>query len=473
MVAEDLWEEGFAALQSFKAREGHCLVPQRHVEGAFRLGKWVRSQRKSRDTMPAECRQRLDAIGFSWDPLKLIWEDGLGSLKQYQAREGHCRVPQRHIEGTFKLGMWVHNQRGIKTKLSDKRRRRLDAIGFVWNLHDSIWEEGLTALERFKAREGHLRVPRRHIEDNFKLAQWVTVQRRFQEAMPAERRQRLNAVGFAFDPYEMSWQKALAALTAFKAREGHCRVPMLHVEGAIKLGAWVTNQRARKDEMRADRRQRMDEIGFVWDVRWQNRPMIAEDRWDEGFAALHTFKVREGHCSVPALHNEGKFKLGIWVNVQRINRGAMPTERIQRLDGIGFIWDRLQSDWEEGLVALQKFKAREGHCRVPSSHLEGWFELGQWVSRQRRQRERMRVERRQQLDEIGFEWNSRESAWEYGFAALKQFKIREGHCRVPDNHVEGTLKLGKWVRVQRQTRASMPAGRKERLDEIGFVWRVE
>ena len=74
------------------------------------------------------------------------------------------------------------------------------------------------------------------------------------------------------------------------------------------------------------------------------------------------------------------------------------------------------------------------------------------------------------MDEIGFVWDPLESAWEEGFAALKNFKAREGHCRVPERHIEGTYKLGQWVGVQRRTRDTMPAERKQRLDAIGFIW---
>ena len=55
-----------AALEKFKAREGHCRVPLRHVEGEYRLGRWVSHQRKLKSTMTAERRQRLDDIGFLW-----------------------------------------------------------------------------------------------------------------------------------------------------------------------------------------------------------------------------------------------------------------------------------------------------------------------------------------------------------------------------------------------------------------------
>jgi hypothetical protein len=89
---------------------------------------------------------------------------------------------------------------------------------------------------------------------------------------------------------------------------------------------------------------------------------------------------------VPWLHVEGKFKLGQWVGAQRTKKAKMPPERKQPLDAIGFVWDALESGWEEGFAALMTFKAREGHCRVPQSHIEGKFKLRTWVGSQRTKR---------------------------------------------------------------------------------------
>ena len=58
-----------------------------------------------------------------------------------------------------------------------------------------------------------------------------------------------------------AWEKGFAALIKFKAREGHCRVRRLHIEGKYKLGQWVANQRAK---VSAERRMRLNNIGFVW-----------------------------------------------------------------------------------------------------------------------------------------------------------------------------------------------------------------
>src|SRR5580704_5840301 len=120
--------------------------------------------------------------------------------------------------------------------------------------------------------------------------------------MSTDRRQRLDAIAFIWDPLEEAWEEGFAALTTFKAREGHCRVRKPHIEDMLKLGQWVDRQRTSKDEISPERRQRFDEIGFVWDPH--------EEAWEEGFAALTTFKTHENHCRVPQRHIEGAFKLG-------------------------------------------------------------------------------------------------------------------------------------------------------------------
>ena len=155
----------------------------------------------------------------------------------FNAREGHCRVPQRHVEGSFKLGHWVNSQRSNKDNVSAERRKRLDDIGFVWDVLDSSWEEGFATLTMFNAREGHCRVPQGHVEGTFKLGHWVTGQRS-KDTMPAERRKRLDDIGFVWVPLATRWEEGFAALTMFNAREGHCRVPQGHVEGTFKLGQW-------------------------------------------------------------------------------------------------------------------------------------------------------------------------------------------------------------------------------------------
>jgi Helicase associated domain len=102
------------------------------------------------------------------------------------------------------------------------------------------------------------------------------------------------------------------------------------LSGDFPLGQWVSNQRANKKNLSGVRRQRLDELGFVWDA--------LDAAWEEGFRYLTMYKEREGDCRVPAHHEENNFLLGSWVSRQRQKKARMSQGRIQRLDELRFIW---------------------------------------------------------------------------------------------------------------------------------------
>ena len=395
-VLGENWDEWFGVLQRFNTREGHCRVPATHREGTYKLGMWVSGQRRYRDGMPVVRRQKLEELGFEWDPLTSDWLEGFAALERFRAREGHCRVPHRHREGTYRLGLWVGTQRGLRDGMSDERRRRLETLGFEWDPFASDWEDGFVALQRFKARESHCRVPSQQIEESYRLGRWVLGQRKYKDNMPGERRQKLEALGFEWDPFASDWEDGFVAFERFRAREGHCRVVARHIEGDYKLGMWVCYQRTHRNSITLERKQRLEALGFEWDPH--------ATAWEDGFAALERFRAREGHCRVVQKHVEGTCRLGQWVRAQREGSDKMPAERRLRMEALGFDWDPFATAWEDGFAALEKFKARERHCRVPKKHLEGTYRLGLWVGTQRGQRDRMTADRRQRLEALGFEW---------------------------------------------------------------------
>jgi hypothetical protein len=80
------------------------------------------------------------------------------------------------------------------------------------------------------------------------------------------------------------WESGFAALSKFRAREGHCCPLQRHVEGKLRLGKWVSVQRYHKKFLLSERKRCLDAIGFVWD--WQDY------RWEQNFVALLKFKRR-------------------------------------------------------------------------------------------------------------------------------------------------------------------------------------
>jgi hypothetical protein len=67
-VLADKWEDGFSYLKKLSDREGHCQVTMDYrTDDGYRLGQWVKVQRRNRDTMDPDRRQRLEELpGWSW-----------------------------------------------------------------------------------------------------------------------------------------------------------------------------------------------------------------------------------------------------------------------------------------------------------------------------------------------------------------------------------------------------------------------
>jgi superfamily II DNA or RNA helicase len=275
---------------------------------------------------------------------------------------------------------------------------------------------------------------------------------------------RANICAEVVERVGVSWDEMFGRLLLFRGTHGHCRVPPAYKDK--KLGKWVQHQRsfANKGILSTARKQRLDDIGFEWDLH--------ETDWAEGFRYLTIYEEREGHCRVLATHKENGFPLGQWVRTQRGNADTLSAPRRQQLDELGFVWDPYETDWAEGFRYLTIYKEREGHCRVPLSHMEDGFRLRGWVNKQRQNKQTLSEARRQQLDELGFVWDPRETDWAEGFRYLTIYKEREGHCCVPQLHKEGGYRLGQWVGVQRTNKAALSEERRQELSKLGFVWDV-
>ena len=437
-------------LQEAKGR-GEVFNPKRLAEKVEVLGPTVELSRL-RMNIFAEIVER---IGVTWD-------EYFGCLKAYKEREGHCRVPQGHQENGLRLGLWVVNQRMRANLLSIERRQRLDGLGFGWDPHENAWERGFSHLTAFREREGHCKVPQLHEENGFRLGSWVADQRRNADTLSNDRRRWLDELNFVWKRHESAWETGFSHLTAFKEREGHCRVPNEWKQNGFPLGRWVTHQRPKAGSLSKERRQRLDDLDFVWD--------ILEADWEEGFSHLKIFKDREGHCRVPTKHRENGYPLGQWAVTQRSHADSISEERRRRLDSLGFVWDPLEADWEEGFSYLKIYKDREGHCRVSQGYKEQGYALGQWVSVQRARQNTLSEGRRQRLDDLDFVWDILEANWKEGFRYLKIYKDREGHCLVPTSHKENGFPLGRWVSFQRSQKDDLTAERRQKLDDLGFVW---
>jgi hypothetical protein len=217
--------------------------------------------------MPAERRAQLDALGLVWDVLADWWEEGFRHLQAYVGEHRHCKVPSSYVTvNGYPLGQWVQVRRRQQDSISAEQKARLDALCFVWDTPTDQWDEGFMHLEAFAKEHGHCRVPSSHVTaDGYRLGRWVSAQRQREQGMPAERRARLDALGFVWDQLSAQWDEGFKHLEAFAKEQGHCRVPRDFVTAdGHRLGLWVMVQRRQEDRISADRKARLDALGFVW-----------------------------------------------------------------------------------------------------------------------------------------------------------------------------------------------------------------
>lgn len=226
----------------------------------------MRNQRSNQNNLNADRKKRLDDLFFIWNVTESAWEEGFRHLQAFYDREGNCLVPANLIENDFKLGVWVGTQRSNIKQISSEKRERLEALNFVWDPHESSWYQGFEHLKLFVLKEGHCLVPTSFSTEDFNLGTWVTSQRSKKTRLAPYKIEQLNSLGFVWDTIEHAWQEGLKHLEAYRKREGHCLVHYTHREGDFSLGSWVKGKRLRQKNLSPDKRQRLDQLGFIWDT---------------------------------------------------------------------------------------------------------------------------------------------------------------------------------------------------------------
>ena len=189
-----------------------------------------------------------------WDPTEAAFQEGLRHMRAVPpTAEGLRFVTQTHVsDDGYKLGTWQDMQRQNfrKGKLSALRLAELERIGFVWDMHEAMWEEGYAQFVAFPVDdEGKRAVPQSYKAQSsgFRLGMWQDKQRTaFRRGeLTAERAARLDAAGFVWDPHQISWDEGFRHLKEYPADSKGRRAPQrLYVSpDGFKLGYWVDNQR--------------------------------------------------------------------------------------------------------------------------------------------------------------------------------------------------------------------------------------
>ncbi|MFD5620534.1 Helicase associated domain protein [Streptomyces yangpuensis] len=281
------------------------------------------------------------------------------------------------------------------------------------------WRRGLASARRYHRTHHHLDIPQT-FEDptGYALGRWITWQRHLhnQSALDPARAHALEQLGIVWNPRQHAWERGLAHAAAYATVHGHLAVPVDHHDPGtgFALGRWLATQRKRADKLTPARARALHDLDPHWNPRW---PLT----WQRMYHAARQHE-QSGHplTAVPRhFQTENGERLGEWLHNQRTN----PPESPEQLCLLGQLNPAVgepdpkttvppgrrsrgrDDNFQQGLAALGRFRAREGHIRVPQRHTEelssGDVRLGQWLSNLRRRWDRLPPERRQALSDMG------------------------------------------------------------------------
>ncbi|MGW2964402.1 helicase associated domain-containing protein [Streptomyces sp. NPDC001220] len=233
-VQASAWEAGLAVARSYATVHGHLLPPTTAVWGGdnFPIGVWLKNQRAAARKAAENTERRVNGeTGVSyagelsqarmealadldpgWCP---AWE--IGWQRSYRLVLAHVKAcgalpagPGELIVQGEDLGVWVAGQRAGWKRLMPAQQWLLETVGIeppaegelvagAPRSQDARWAANLTAARQHHAREGHLTVPRQHVEDvdgePVKLGAFLDNTRRRATKLSPQRRADLDQLG--------------------------------------------------------------------------------------------------------------------------------------------------------------------------------------------------------------------------------------------------------------------------------------
>ena len=137
--------------------------------------------------------------------------------------------------------------------------------------------------------------------------------------------------------------------------------------------------------------------------------------------------------------------------------------------------DANNNKWTQHFAALVEFQRENGHCRVPQTYSHNRL-LAAWVARLRRLKPAdLSADRQWRLDELGFDWQSKEERfermWNEQYQQLKAYREVHGDCDVSVLDPEHA-KLGRWLGTQRKEykKERMSKHRRDLLEALQVTW---
>ncbi|WP_284741668.1 DEAD/DEAH box helicase [Amycolatopsis sp. RTGN1] len=512
----DPWDRAIAELQDYIRTVGplSALRAGQQTASGFHIYGWVVRQRRRAEQgdLPAERVQHLRDLGAltrrprtrktTAAPKRTPWSEDLATLRQYHAEHGDINVSRDREPIVGAIVARVRAARRASTLPAD-RIAALEDLGINWEPRHSAKQRGISAARAFYAAHGHLLPEPGHIEGDVDLAGWISARRsaRAADQLTDAQIAELDALGMVWDLQQATWDKELAAATAFHAEYGHLKVPHNFECADLRgkpypLVRFLNQQRShrRAGTLPANRVAALDALDMGWNP-VQSRQETHQELWETHLAALREYHAEHGHIAVSKSQTHDGVDIGQAVHRARRQHsvGDLAADRAAALDALGMVWSPKDTAWRQMIEFLTAYRAEHGHIRVPDdvrtapgiltgrgTHSTDGVEVRGWLGRQRTNRAAGELSDAQiaELDALGMIWEraeATEETWRAHFAVAQLFHQQHGHLNVPavkPSQAKEINALYNWVCTQRRLHQEGGLGRDRvaLLESIGMQW---
>ncbi|MDD3401838.1 MAG: Helicase associated domain protein [Hespellia sp.] len=307
------------------------------------------------------------------------WEANFQALNEYLEMEGHFPA-RKEIACDLHLGDWCSVQRAQYKKgiLPAERIKKLEAIGFSWDVLEDKWNTNYCALCQYVEKQGSL--PRSC--DNRPLYNWIKLQKtaRQEGRLDENHEKKLRALGIELlnSHSDEVWEERFQTMKAFMQKEG--RQPQANdVMDGIKIGTWLHEQRRKyaNGSLTEDRKQRLIESGISFDTRGARS-------FEKNIELLNSYVKTHGRFPDTTENYEG-FGLGAWCLRLRkqYESKELSDEQIQKIKELGFDFRtareiRQAEKWKECYLDVKQYTTLKG--ALPKSRENPM--LYRWMKRQ-------------------------------------------------------------------------------------------
>lgn len=396
------------------------------------------------------------------------WKVNVGKLEAHYKMHGDFNVAFRKDKDRH-LSRWIENIRKYPGKLPVEVRNELIRIGFDFKV-SSDWDAVFYKLEAFYQKHGHTNIPPGQKQYEL-LFDWIINQRRAKSLLTTAQIEKLNGLGFDWslqNDRDLRWEEKYQQLISFRKEHGHTKVTYGFKENPA-LGMWVSAQRYNRtqNKLPQERIEKLSAVGFLWK---EDVAKMKYDAWEKRYSELLDYQKMHGHIDRLQILKD-HYQLGLWVGSQLARQDRISPDRKQKLDQVGLQWEKgdiYEERWQQMYERLRVYKQQHGHCRV-KQHED--FKLSVWVHKNKQDKERLSIEKREKLGQLGFKWPNELFAeiWESSYQRLKTFKEVNGHLNVP----RSDKKLYEWIQEQKKIKQDnrLNKEREDKLMSIAFIWK--